>query len=132
MLYLWLLSKFNFVIGDGNSMNPTIKDAEVMVVNMTNYRRRRIRKGDIITAYSPIDPKVLICKRVKYLPGETFHSSTAGQSITIPPNKYWIEGDNLDGSFDSRHHGPIDWATIEGVAMCKVFPTYTPFSPPRV
>jgi signal peptidase I len=132
MVYIWIMSKFNFVIGDGNSMHPTVKDAEVMLVNMTKYRRKRIRKGDVITAYSPIDPKVLICKRVKYLPGETFYSSTAGQHITIPPNKYWVEGDNPDGSFDSRHHGPIESATIEGVAVCVLYPSITKLSSPRV
>lgn len=131
MLYIWIMNKFNFVIGDGNSMHPTVQDTEVMFVDMTKYRKNRIRKGDIITALSPIDPNVLICKRVKYLPGETFYSSLAGQNITVPANKYWVEGDNADGSFDSRHHGPIDWATIEGVALFKVFPTYTKLGPPK-
>ena len=36
------------------------------------------------------------------------------QAYTIRRNKYFVVGDNINNSFDSRHHGPVDFDDIFG------------------
>lgn len=51
-----------------------------------------------------------ICKRVIYLPGDYVE----GFNIKIPNNHVWVEGDNKNESFDSRHYGPIPIQLLSG------------------
>ena len=50
----------------GKSMEPTIRENSVLVVDRLFYKlfNNGIKKGDIVLASQPIDPKTHICKRV--------------------------------------------------------------------
>ena len=52
----------------GDSMSPTLKDGEVLLLNKIQYRFGKVKRGDII-AFSYADTKYLI-KRVIGLPGD--------------------------------------------------------------
>ncbi len=59
----------------GQSMDPTIKENSVLVVDKILYKifNNDIKVGDIVVAAQPVDPKTHICKRViqtggNYLP----------------------------------------------------------------
>lgn len=105
-------------------MEPTIEDQGVFLVNKTEWRKRRLSKGDVVVATSPVDRHTQVCKRVVYSQGESFFAERLGRTVTVPSNQVWIEGDNKNNSYDSRHHGPIDKWLVKGVAICKIYPSF--------
>lgn len=50
----------------GKSMEPTISEYSVLIVDRLFYKlfNNGIKKGDIVLATQPIDPRTHICKRV--------------------------------------------------------------------
>jgi hypothetical protein len=51
-------------------MEPTLYSDDVLITERITPRFQRIKKGDIIIAKSPSDPKIYICKRVTGMPGD--------------------------------------------------------------
>ena len=105
-------------------MEPTLEDKGVFFVNKTNWKKNRLKKGDVVIATSPIDKHTLICKRVLYMEGDVVFAEINGTNNLIPKNQVWVEGDNKANSFDSRNHGPIDRCLIQGVALFKLYPEF--------
>mgnify|MGYP001566133680 CR=1 FL=1 len=103
------------------------------------------RRGDIVVFHFPRDPTRDYVKRVIGLPGETV-SMTRGEvfidgdlldepylmrrdsdnmpSTLVPPDSYFVMGDNRPGSSDSRNWGPVPLDNMVG----KVSLRYWPFS----
>ncbi|KAL4437942.1 hypothetical protein ABPG74_001113 [Tetrahymena malaccensis] len=118
---LYYLTITNVIVAnkaDGASMEPTISDTSSLICIKFPYQifGRRVKKGDIIIAQSPVKPEVDICKRVLYTEGEYVNR------IMVPPNHVWIEGDNKDNSFDSRDHGPLPEYLIKGKVLVQLYP----------
>lgn len=131
----------------GSSMNPTLSDGEVLILNKFNYRIFDVERGDIISL-DYADTKYLI-KRVIGLPGETveiknnqlyinnslyeedylkdnveypdFSLNELGYS-TIPENMYLVLGDNRENSVDSREIGLISKKDINGKIALRIWP----------
>lgn len=89
---------FQFVVVRGNSMYPTLKDGQVLVLKRT----KRINEGDIVVATSTKCPKTMI-KRVV--------SIRVGMDSSL---EYFLVGDNFKHSLDSRAFGWIPHNEIEG------------------
>jgi len=53
----------------------------------------------------------IVAKRIVAVPGDTIYSQV------LPPDTYWIEGDNKEHSIDSRKCGPITRSQIKGVII---------------
>ena len=105
-------------------MRPTFNDSNIALVDRFYYKMVGLKKGDIIVATSPIDPKTQICKRILHLPGETkvIETDVYTEHMKIPENHVWIEGDNKSISFDSRNHGPLPIELIQGKIVYSLFP----------
>lgn len=131
----------------GNSMYPTLKDGEVLILNKFHYRFSEIKREDIISL-KYADTKYLI-KRVIGLPGEKveildnklyindleykekylsedlnyqdFKLSDLNYS-TIPKDMYLVLGDNRENSLDSRKIGLIKKEDINGKISLRFWP----------
>lgn len=132
------------VIVSGDSMVPTLKNKELLLLNKINYRLNDIKRYDIVVI--KIDNKEII-KRVIGLPGETieyrnntlyingheeknkynyetddFNLKSICNCEQIPEDKYLVLGDNRSVSADSRIIGLIDRKEIEGNVNISLWP----------
>jgi signal peptidase I len=134
-----------------DSMVPTLKTHDRVIVNKLSYRLHPVHRGDIIVFKSPpgVDPSVKdLIKRVIGLPGETIEGRPDGhiyingkllsepylpkddppgqafKAIKIPPDSYWVMGDNRKNSFDSRFFPEhfIRKKDIVGRAFIRIWP----------
>lgn len=97
---------------DGVSMEPTIHSGDIVVIDRLWFRYfSPLQKDDIIVATQPVNPEVSICKRIVQVGGGTV---PYGPGLQVPPNHYWLEGDNKNKSYDSRHHGCLSDNLILG------------------
>lgn len=99
-LHLSPLFKYKII---GDSMAPTLRAGESILVNRLAYVLKKPFKGDIVAFYDPRDKKVLI-KRV----------------TKIEENRYFVQGDNKNSSTDSRVFGMIGKQEIIGKVLYPI------------
>ncbi|XP_019407056.1 PREDICTED: mitochondrial inner membrane protease subunit 1 isoform X1 [Crocodylus porosus] len=114
------------VVCSGPSMQPTIQNYDIVVLDNLSRHFYSIQKGDIVIAKSPSDPKSNICKRVIGLEGDKVCTSSPSNFLKnhsyVPKGHVWVEGDNLRNSTDSRRYGPIPYGLIRGRICFKIWP----------
>lgn len=129
---------------NGDSMNPTLKDGEIMILNKIGYSINGVERFDIVVVDYNGDKLI---KRVIGLPGETLkyennvlyingqeieepylNESTEDFNITslgyskIPRDCYFVLGDNRDDSKDSRIIGCVSEKQIKGKTSLVILP----------
>jgi nickel-type superoxide dismutase maturation protease len=88
-------------ICEGTSMAPTLKDGEVVLVD----RQAKIQVGDIVVARHPIEQGNEVVKRVERINER---------------RDYFLIGDNLDDSIDSRHFGAVTREYMKGKVVARL------------
>lgn len=131
----------------GNSMSPTLKSNELLLLNKLKYRISNVKRGEIISL-KYADTKYLI-KRVIGLPGDVVEIKDSILYINnevykeeyisselkykdfslkdlgytrIPENMYLVLGDNRVDSLDSREIGLIKKEDIIGKISARIWP----------
>jgi len=124
---------------NGPSMEDTLHDKDIMILDEVSYRFSEIKRFDIVVIKYKDD---YLIKRVIGLPGEKIeyrdnklyindkfvkeefsHKITEDfTSMTIPSNMYFVLGDNRVNSTDSRIIGFIDKKDIRGKTDLIIFP----------
>lgn len=124
---------------NGSSMDDTLNDSDIMILDEISYRFSEIERFDIVVL--KYDDEYLI-KRVIGLPGEKIkyennilyvngkkvkenfsHAYTEDfDEVKIPEGKYFVLGDNRVNSTDSRILGFFDKSEIKGKTSLTIFP----------
>lgn len=136
----------------GSSMYPTLHDNDLLVASKISYKLHNPQRGDIIVFKPPDEASRDFIKRIIALPGErlrivnsvvyingqvlhepylpekwTYNNNwpATGQEQIIPPDEYFVMGDNRNHSSDSRTFGPIALDAILGKAEVRIWPLNT-------
>jgi inner membrane protease subunit 1 len=113
----------------GPSMEPTFDiRTEGFIENRLSYQLfpESIARGDIVTLRSPLNPFRFVCKRVIGLAGDVICVDPTGriapstEHVIVPKGHVWLIGDNAAMSIDSRLHGPVSTALIQGKLVARV------------
>lgn len=136
-------------------MQPDLINNQYVLVNKLAYLFHAPERGDVIVFHLPIDTNKDLIKRVIGVPGDVIiiDSKTvrvngvllnepyimapvnpAGSKWVVPPNDYFVMGDNRPLSDDSRDWGFVPKDYIVGKAVLVFWPinnlhfinTYTP------
>ena len=132
---------------DGQSMEPSLHDQELIIVNKAAYLFQPPARGEIIVFHYPRDPRINYIKRIIALPGdivsivgetvivngiklkEPYINRDKGESPYPPlikriisPDSYFVLGDNRDNSSDSRYWGYVPREDIIGQALFVYWP----------
>ncbi|SRR6266567_5032218 len=132
----------NFLV-DGSSMQPGLHTGEYVLVNKVAYTLHAPQRGDVIVFELPEDTSENLIKRVIGLPGDKLvltsntvtvdgvtlnepyisaPNGTQGETLTVPPNVYFVMGDNRPVSDDSRDWGFVPKDDIIGKAVMVYWP----------
>src|SRR2546423_233525 len=138
----------NFNI-DGQSMEPSLHDKELILVDKWSYLFHEPTRGDVIVFVAPPDPSQDYIKRIIAVPGDTItvrdtavivdsvrlnesyvdpghqgnpYAYKIISNMLVPPDKYFVLGDNRGGSSDSRNWGFVPRENIIGRAALVYWP----------
>jgi len=127
----------------GSSMEPTLYPGERLLVNILALRRRPLQVGSIVVVRDPRNHHNLAVKRVMGVAGQVVrvrrgrvyvdgrildHGHPASKSAstwgpaTVPPQHYFVLGDNQAVSVDSRSWGFLPHALIVGTVELAYWP----------
>ena len=124
------------------SMQPTLKQGYLLVVNKLAYKWGAAKRGDIIVFHHAGVESQDYIKRVIGLPGDTIEVSGGVVSVngtpltepyikemprytlseTVPANKLFVLGDNRNQSDDSHTWGFVDMDWVVGKAVFIYWP----------
>ena len=139
---------FDPVRVDGPSMDNTLLDGQVLILNKIGYKKGKIERYDIVVADVYISgKKERVIKRVIGLPNDTIYaengkvyvngeetddSFTSSETedftkediglVKIPGDSYFLMGDNRSISLDSREFGTVKESEIKGKASIRIWP----------
>ncbi len=119
----------------GDSMDPLLREGDVVLVDRVLWRLGGPRENSVMTFYDngktivkrtvllekqsvKIDENYGIYVHDRYLPlNPQVDWAIEGGYLHIPENNYFVLGDNLSQSFDSRHYGLINKKRINGTVL---------------
>ena len=128
---------------EGVSMQPGLQSDQYVLVNKIAYLFHAPERGDVIVFHFPLDTSKDFIKRVIGLPGDTISftsttvqvngvvlnepyisapNGTQGETLTVPPDDYFVMGDNRPVSDDSRDWGFVPKDDIIGKAVMVYWP----------
>jgi len=136
-------------IVNGESMIPTFKNGDYLIIDEISYRFNQPERGEVIVFRLPTNQKRFLIKRIIGLPGETVVINGSHINITkkdntvvqleedylgdnlssfgygtweLKANEYFMMGDNRNNSSDSRAWGVLKRDLIIGKTFLRLFP----------
>ena len=112
------------------SMQPTLKPGDYILVNTWYYSIDKPKLGEVILFNHPQKSKMVMIKRITGVPGNKIffdfiryyltsnkNNSKNIISVTLKENQFFVTGDNYKQSIDSRFWGPLEKDNIIGKAI---------------
>jgi signal peptidase I len=97
---------------EGRSMLRAFAPGERLLVEGLSYRLRRPRVGEAVVVHQRGGNGRLDLKRIAAGPGAEV--TVAGQPDFLGQDEWYVLGDNMDESTDSRELGPVKTSDIVG------------------
>jgi signal peptidase I len=141
--YLVLSFAIQNSIVEGNSMQPGLLNGQRLIVNKAAFLFQSPQRGQIVVIYPPVATSRQWVKRIIGLPGDTVRI-TQGRvyvngvalsepyiretpqyslaEITIPPDNYFVLGDNRNNSTDSHYGWTVPRHNIVGSVWLRFWP----------
>jgi signal peptidase I len=133
---------FDFVVVEGDSMNPTLDSGQIMFVEKISYKFNQPSKGDIVISRYNDENKNYVKRaianagdEIRIESGEVFVNDMqliepyiledmVGQMAPteVASSTVFLMGDNRNNSLDSRMVGSIDLDIVRGKAVFVVWP----------
>jgi signal peptidase I len=102
---------------EGRSMLRAYAPGDHLLVERLSYRFREPRAGDAVVVRQPSADGRLDLKRIVAAPGSSV--TVRGERVVLGYHEWYVLGDNLEESTDSRHLGPVKRADIVGRVWLK-------------
>ncbi|MDR2183767.1 MAG: signal peptidase I [Clostridiales bacterium] len=109
----------------GSSMSPAINMGDQLIISRFSGFLGNFGRGDIVLARIEADGGTeTVIKRIAAVPGEHLIIEEGGININIilGDDEFFLLGDNLDISSDSRHFGPVSGRQIVAKILLRYFP----------
>jgi len=148
VIYVFFFRPFQV---NGDSMYPNFHDKEYILTNIIALNFEEPKRGEVIVFKAPPDPEKDYIKRVIGIPGDrieikkgmvylngqkldessylksdvlTFGGSFLRENnqVTVPPDSYFVLGDNRSFSSDSREWGFVPRKSIIGKSFFVYWP----------
>lgn len=123
----------------GDSMDNTLLDGDIMILDKITYKSRGLKRFDIVVIR---ENNEYIIKRIIGMPGEAikceygviyindkklddkYGKGKTGDflEVEIGDGEYFVLGDNREISLDSRRFGPVSYSDIRGIAKYTILP----------
>lgn len=137
------------VVIQGESMNPTLMDSDIVFVEKVSYWNNEPKRNDIVVVTTDtMGTKVQYVKRIIGLPGETIRikkgkvfidgkvldeiqdfdliedGGMAREEMSLGQDEYFLMGDNRNNSKDSRNVelGIVKKDQMEGKVFVRIYP----------
>lgn len=121
---------------EGHSMMPTLQEGEYIIINKLSYYLDEPERGDIIVLRFPNDRTRDFIKRVIGVPGDHIEIANGEVKVngvaleepylnappsytgswTVPPDQFFVLGDNRNNSHDSHNWNFLPRSDIVGKA----------------
>ena len=138
---------FELVRVDGDSMLPTLTtDERLFVEKISKLSEDGLNIGDIIIVHYPGEENKSYVKRIVGLPGDKLKVENGKlwrngvliqenytldsrmnydfEEYIVPEDSYFVMGENINDSMDSRVVGSISRSEIVGHAVCVIWPIW--------
>lgn len=144
ILYIFLFAIFYLFISfvaqpfqiKGASMHPSLKEGNLVLINKIPLLiRGDIHKGDIVAFVPPLPGDEFLIKRVAASPGDTLSTTQSAErrsrciskaisetAMEMGKNEFYMIGDNVEESIDSRAFGTVRKENIIGKALIVIWP----------
>ncbi|MFZ2500664.1 MAG: signal peptidase I [Minisyncoccia bacterium] len=142
---IFIISPF---VVDGESMHPTFKNLDYLIIDEAVYYFKDPARGDVIVFRYPGNPSIFYIKRIIGLPGETVsidhgnptittengkiltlaepyivnEDATYTKKVSLGDGEYFVMGDNRPNSSDSRVWGILPRKNIIGRVDLRLLP----------
>lgn len=111
----------------GPSMEPLLRDGQLVLIRDRAYHRCPPRRGEVVVARPGALYGRAVIKRIAGLPQERV--TVAGRRWDLGEGEYFLLGSCLDDSLDSRAFGPVRSQELIGRLWVRLWP-FTIFRAP--